>query len=219
MSTAAPEEPTTSAPEEPAASAPAARADATSEPTTRAESASEPAARADASPEDDRPMLLRLRTGRVAAAVVGLGMGGGTLLLGVASTAASAARGGAIAGAFIGYGIAILPLVLLAAIVAVCKSELWLLPTQKTIRLLTYRPWLRTPRVEEAPLSEYAGVRTAPMTDDYGKGTLVSLVTTGGEDVPLRQFSDESEAATFAEKLAAASGLWVRAAEQKPAEA
>ncbi|MEZ4312539.1 MAG: hypothetical protein R3F14_31305 [Polyangiaceae bacterium] len=199
MSTAAPEEPTTSAPEEPAASAPAA-----------------------AAPE--RPLIAPCCSACAQA---------GSPPLSWASAAWAEAPSysaspppprvrrapGAIAGAFIGYGIAILPLVLLAAIVAVCKSELWLLPTQKTIRLLTYRPWLRTPRVEEAPLSEYAGVRTAPMTDDYGKGTLVSLVTTGGEDVPLRQFSDESEAATFAEKLAAASGLWVRAAEQKPAEA
>jgi hypothetical protein len=158
------------------------------------------------------PMLLRLRSGKTAALVVGLGMGGGTLVMGVASTAASAAKGGALVGAFIGYGIAVLPLLLLAAIVAVCKSELWLVPETRTLRMLTYRPWLRRPRVEEALLSEYAGVRTSKMTDDYGKGTLVSLVTTEGEDVPLRQFKDEAEALAFADKLGAAAGLWVRAA-------
>lgn len=166
------------------------------------------------------PMLLRLRSGKTAALVIGGGLGGGTLLLGVGSTAASALKGGALLGAMVGYGIAVLPLLLLAAIVAVCKSELWLLPEKRTLRMLTYRPWLRTPRVEEAPLSEYAGVRTSKMTDDYGNATLVSLVTTSGEDVPLRQFSDDAEALGYAEKLGAAAGLWVRTTEeQKPAEA
>ena len=157
------------------------------------------------------PMLLRLRSGKTAALVVGVGMGGGTIVMGVASTAASAAKGGAIVGALIGYGLAVLPLVLLAVIVAVCKSELWLVPETRTLRMLTFRPWLRQPRVEDASLSEYAGVRTSKMTDDYGKATLVSLVTTEGEDVPLRQFKDEAEAQTFAEKLGGAGGLWVRA--------
>lgn len=166
------------------------------------------------------PMLLRLRSGKTAALVIGGGMGGGTILLGVGSTAASAVKGGAILGALLGYAVAVLPLLVLAAIVAVCKSELWLLPEKRTIRMLTYRPWLRTPRVEEAPLSEYAGVRTSKMTDDYGLATLVSLVTTTGEDVPLRQFSDEAEALGYADKLGAAAGLWVRSStEEKPAEA
>jgi hypothetical protein len=165
------------------------------------------------------PILLRLRSGKTAALVIGGGIGGGTLLLGVGSTAASALRGGAVLGALLGYGVAVLPILLFAAIVAVCKSELWLLPEQRTIRMLTYRPWLRAPRVEEASLSEYAGVRTSKMTDDYGNATLVSLVTTAGEDVPLRQFSDEAEALTYAEKLCAAAGLWVRATEEKPAGA
>lgn len=168
--------------------------------------------------EPTKPMLLRLRSGRTAALVVGGGMGGGTIVMGVASTAASAMRGGAILGALVGYTLAVLPLLILAAIVAVCKSELWLLPEQRALRLLTYRPWLRQPRVEEAPLSEYAGVRVAKMTTD--DGTLVYLVTTGGEDVPLRQFKDEAEAGTFAEKLGEAAGLWVRtAADEKPAAA
>lgn len=170
-------------------------------------------------PSSTEPILLRLRSGKTAALVIGGGMGGGTVLLGVGSAAASAMRGGAILGALVGYAVAVLPLVLLAVIVAVCKSELWLLPEQRTLRMLTYRPWLRTPRVEEASLSEYAGVRTSKMTDDYGKATLVSLVTTSGEDVPLRQFSDEPEALAYAEKLGAAAGLWVRSAEEKPAEA
>ena len=53
-----------------------------------------------------------------------------------------------------------------------CRSELWYLPQTRTFRMLTYRPWRLSPRVEEAPLSEYAGVRTAKMKDDYGVGTL-----------------------------------------------
>lgn len=172
------------------------------------------------SPPAPAPLLLRLRSGKTAALVVGVGMGGGTIIMGVASTAASAAKGGAIVGALIGYGIAVLPLVLLAVIVALCKSELWLVPETRTLRMLTFRPWLRRPRVEEAPLSEYAGVRTSKMTDDYGNATLVSLVTTTGEDVPLRQFKDETEATTYAEKLGEAAGLWVRSANQtEPAPA
>jgi hypothetical protein len=161
------------------------------------------------------PILLRLRSGKTAALVIAGGFGGGTLILGTASTAASAARGGAILGALLGYGVAILPLLALAAIVAVCKSELWLLPGAKTFRMLTYRPWRLQPRVEEAPTSEYSGVRTSKMSDDHGAATLVSLVTTEGEDVPLRQFKDEVEAQTYAEKLGDAAGLWVRAAEAK----
>lgn len=164
------------------------------------------------------PILLRLRSGKTAALVIGGGIGGGTVLLGVGSAAASAMRGGAILGALVGYGVAVLPLLLFAALVAVCKSELWLLPEERTLRMLTYRPWLRKPRVEEASLSEYAGVRTSAITDDYGKATLVSLVTTSGEDVPLRQFSKEPEALEYAEKLGAAAGLWVRATDQKPAD-
>ncbi|MBK8259068.1 MAG: hypothetical protein IPK82_41220 [Polyangiaceae bacterium] len=164
---------------------------------------------------DEKPILLRLRSGKIAAAVIGFGIGGGTLLLGVASTAASAAKGAAVMGAIVGYGLAVLPLFVVAGVIAVCKSELWLLPQARTLRMLTYRPWLRSPRVEEASLSEYSGVRTSKITDDYGAATLVSLVTTGGEDVPLRQFSDATEATAYAAKLGEAAGLWVREAEPK----
>lgn len=165
------------------------------------------------------PILLRLRSGKTAALVIALGFGGGTLILGTVSAAASGARGGAILGALLGYGLAVLPLLLLAAIIAVCKSELWLLPETQAFRMLTYRPWRLSPRVEEAPVSEYAGVRTSKMTDDYGAATLVSLVTASGEDVPLRQFKDEAEAQSYAEKLGDAAGLWVRAGGDKSAAA
>ena len=152
--------------------------------------------------------------------MIGGGIGGGMLVMGVITAVASAHSFAAAWNAFLGYGAAILPLLVASAIIAVCRSELWLVPEHQSIRLLTFRPWLRQPRVEQAPLSEYAGVRTSKMSDDYGNATLVSLVTAGGEDVPLRQFSDEVEAHTFAEKLASAAGLWIRGAEDpKPAEA
>ena len=166
------------------------------------------------------PLLLRLRSGRTAAFVIGGRIGGGMLLLVVATPDASAPSRAAVWNARLGYGGAILPLLVAAALIAVCRSELWLVPEKQSIRLLTFRPWLRAPRVEEAPLSEYAGVRTSKMSDDYGNATLVSLVTTTGEDVPLRQFTDESEAQTYAEKLATTAGLWIRDAhESKPLEA
>jgi hypothetical protein len=174
-------------------------------------------------PEDTaaaEPLLLRLRSGRTAAIVIGGGIGGGMLLLGVATTAASAPNLTAVWNAILGYGAAILPLLVAAALIAVCRSELWLVPEKQSFLLLTFRPWRRGPRVEQAPLSEYAGVRTSKTTDDDGYATLVSLVTATGEDVPLRQFSDEAEAHTFAEKLAAAAGLWIRGADDpKPLEA
>lgn len=163
------------------------------------------------------PLLLRLRSGRTAGLVIGGGIGGGMLLMGVISAAASAQSLAAIPGAFVGYGGAVLPLIVAAVIIAVCKSELWLVPEKKIFRMLTYRPWLRGPRVEDAPLSEYAGVRTSKMSDDDGNATLVSLVTTAGEDVPLRQFKDDAEAHAYAEKLGSAAGYWVRAAEQDKA--
>lgn len=163
------------------------------------------------------PVLLRFRSGRTAALVIGGGIGGGMLLLGVGTTAASAHNFTAAWNAFLGYGAAIVPLLIASVIIAVCRSELWLLPEQKSLRLLTFRPWLRQPRVEEAPLSEYAGVRTSKMSDDYGNATLVSLVTAGGEDVPLRQFDDDAEARTFAEKLSDAAGLWLRGPEDPKA--
>lgn len=166
------------------------------------------------------PLLLRLRSGRTAGLVIGAGIGGGMLLMGVISAAASAHSLAAIPSALLGYGGAILPLVIAAVIIAVCKSELWLVPDERIFRMLTYRPWLRAPRVEDAPLSEYAGVRTSKMSDDYGNATLVSLVTTAGEDVPLRQFSDAAEAQAYAEKLASTAGYWLRdGADPKPADA
>lgn len=156
------------------------------------------------------PILLRLRSGKTAAIVIALGFGGGTLLLGLVSFASEAMRGARIAGILVGYGIAALPFFVLAGLVAVCRSELWLLPEVRALRLLTYRPWRLGPRVEQASVDEYAGVRIDPAPEPNGGGVLVSLVSVEGEAVPLRQFPEEGEARAFAERLAGAAGLWLR---------
>lgn len=165
------------------------------------------------------PMLLRLRSGRTAALVIALGFGGGLTLLGVGSAAFSPLPGFSLFATLKGYLLATSPLFLLAAIIALCRSELWLDPEARVFRMLTFRPWRFRPRVEEASVSEYAGVRTDPAEEADGGGVLVSLVTSGGEAVPLRQFRDRPEAVAFAEGVASAVGLWLRHAEasQEPA--
>jgi hypothetical protein len=162
------------------------------------------------------PILLRLRSGKTAALVIALGFGGGLTLLGVGSAALSPLEGFSIFTALKGYLLATSPLFALAAIIALCRSELWLDPEARSLRMLTFRPWLFRPRVEEASVSEYAGVRTDPAEEADGGGVLVSLVTAGGEAVPLRQFRERSEAVTFAESVAGAVGLWLRHAEASP---
>jgi hypothetical protein len=160
------------------------------------------------------PILLRRRTGRTAALVIALGFGGTTLLLGVGGAVLSGSRG-AVIPALLGYSLATLPLFALAAVIAVCRSELWLLPKERVLHLLTFRPWRLQPRVEEAKVSEYAGVRLEPAPEDEGGGFLVSLITAGGEPVPIRQFKDQSEGELFAESVASSVGLWFRAGGQQ----
>ena len=160
------------------------------------------------------PILLRRRTGRTAALVIALGFGGTTLLLGVGGAVLSGSRG-AVIPALLGYSLATLPLFALAAVIAVCRSELWLLPEERVLHLLTFRPWRLRPRVEEAKVSEYAGVRLDPAPEDEGGGFLVSLITAGGEAVPIRQFQDQSEAGSFAESVASSVGLWLRTVGQQ----
>lgn len=157
-----------------------------------------------------KPILLRLRSGKTAALVIALGFGGGLVLLGVGSAALSPMPGLSVLAALKGYLLATSPLFLLAAIVALCRSELWLDPAARAFRLLTFRPWRLRPVVEEASVSEYAGVRTDPAPEDEGGGTLVSLVATNGEHVPIRQFKENAEAIPFAEQVAASVGYWLR---------
>jgi hypothetical protein len=160
------------------------------------------------------PLLLRARSGRIAAGAIAFGFGGGTLLLGTVSLLAGAAREPgalpAVGAGLLGYAIAATPFFVLAAVVALCRSELWFDPEARMFRLLTFRPWRRGPAIEQAPLSDYAGVRCEPAEERHGGGFLVSLVAAEGEVVPMRQFSAENEARAFAERLGEASGLWVR---------
>lgn len=146
--------------------------------------------------------------------MIALGFGGTVLVLGVGGAVLSGARG-SILPALLGYSLATLPLFVLAAIIAVCRTELWLLPEERVLHLLTFRPWRLQPRVEEAKVSEYAGVRLEPAPEDEGGGFLVSLITAGGEAVPIRQFQIQSEAEPFAESVASAVGLWFRAGGQE----
>ena len=146
--------------------------------------------------------------------MIGPGIGGLPLVLGVGGAVLSG-RAGAILPALFGYALATSPLFLLAAVVAVCKTELWLLPEQRVLHLLTFRPWRLEPRVEEAKVSEYAGVRLEPAPEDEGSGFLVSLVTVTGDSVPIRQFQEQREAEPFAERVASSVGLWFRSGEQQ----
>ncbi|HEY4120225.1 MAG TPA: hypothetical protein VGM56_20310 [Byssovorax sp.] len=156
-----------------------------------------------------QPMLLRVRSGKTAAKVLAFGFGGATLLIGVGNLVAGWGSVSPL-GLLVGYALAATPFVLLGAIVAACKQELWLVPDLGALRLLTFRPWLRAPRVEQASVTDYAGVRAELAPDQEGGGALVSLVTAGGENVELRQFGDLGEASAFASELAARSGLWLR---------
>ena len=160
------------------------------------------------------PILLRRRTGRTAALVIALGFGGTVLVLGVGGAVLSGSRG-AIVPALLGYSLATLPLFVLAAVIAVCRTELWLLPKERVLHLLTFRPWRLQPHVEEAKVSEYAGVRLEPAPEDEGGGFLVSLITAGGEAVPIRQFKEQGEAEPFAETVASSVGLWFRTGTQQ----
>ncbi len=160
------------------------------------------------------PMLLRLRTGKIAARVISYGFGGGTMLLGIGSVLVGRAHGGGVLGGIVAYALGALPFFLLGGVVARCRSELWLVPEAKAFRLLTFRPWRRGPRVEQAPLGDYAGVRTDPAQEKHGGGTLVSLVAADGEVVAMRQFVELAEAKKFAQDLGSAAGIWVRHSEE-----
>ena len=157
-----------------------------------------------------QPMLLRLRSGRIAAAALVFGFGGGTMLIGLGTVVACAASGLPALATLVGYGLVALPFVALGVVVALCRSELWLVPESRAIQLLTFRPWRRAPRVEQASLDEYAGVLADRADDRDGGGALVSLVTRTGERVEVRQFRAAEEATAFAAEVAARGGLWVR---------
>jgi hypothetical protein len=155
-------------------------------------------------------MLLRLRTGKIGAAVLIFGIAGGTMLLATGTAVQFAAKGLPFVEPWLGFALCVSPFVLAGIVVAFCRSELWLLPEERALRLLTYRPWLRRPRIEQASLDEYAGVLADRASDRDGGGAMVALVLKSGERVDVRQFKDEASASAFARELAERAGLWLR---------
>ena len=85
------------------------------------------------------PFLVSRRSGRTIAMVVGLGFGGGTMLLGVTSAAAGALNAAAILPALWGYFVASIPFFAFGAILAACRRELWVVPEQQALKMLTFR--------------------------------------------------------------------------------
>jgi hypothetical protein len=168
------------------------------------------------------PMLVFRRTGKTIAKVIAGGFGGGTLLLGLTTSLGGTFRWQAIWAAFSGYFVVASPFFLAGAILALCWRELWVVEGEdgsRFLRMITFRPWMISgPRVEQAPLSEYAAVCTAELTHRAEKASFaVALMTAEGEQVPIREFEEIDEARDFVKRLAEATGLVIRRAE--PAEA
>jgi hypothetical protein len=161
----------------------------------------------------DAPFLIFSRSGKTIAAVLAFGFGGGTVLLGVVSALSAAFTAHAAFSALRGYLLAALPFFVAAAVLARCRRELWFVPDARAFRMLTFRPWLLSgPRVEEAPLHEYRGLRTETLRHTAEQQTtVVSLVTEGGDAVPVRQLDRPEEASAFAEELASITGLVLQA--------
>jgi hypothetical protein len=155
------------------------------------------------------PLLVSRRSGRTIALVVALGFGGGTILLGVTSAAAGALKAAAIWPAFWGYFWAAMPFFVFGAILAACRRELWVVPEQQMLKMLTYRPWLvRGPRVEQAPLTEYRGLCLVSLEARAEQASLaVALVPTEGDPVPLREFESAEQAESFLAEMEEATGL------------
>ncbi len=149
------------------------------------------------------PFLVMQRTGKTIAKVLGLGFGGGTVLLGVTTSVGGALSTRALWPALTGYLLAALPFFVMAAVLWRCKRELWVVPADGVLRMLTFRPWLvRGPRVEQ----EYRGVCTVALRGEDA-AVAVALVTQAGDPVPVRDFGSTSEAATFLEELERVTGL------------
>ncbi len=151
------------------------------------------------------------------------GIGGGLLVMGIVSAVAGSFHAGAVWPAIKGYVLALLPLFVFGAVLAACRRELWLLPEERVLRMLTFRPWLfRGPRVEEASLDEYVGVRTISIDADPGlaedsvASCVVVLVPKDGDQVPLREMSDLGDAHILAERVAELSGLPIQAVARPP---
>jgi hypothetical protein len=153
------------------------------------------------------PLLVMQRSGKTIAKVVAFGFGGGTLLLGLVTSVGGALSAKALWPALTGYFVVALPFFVLAIVLAACRRELWVVPEEGVLRMLTYRPWLvRGPRVEQAALDEYRGICTVRL-DGRDAGLAVALVTRDGDPVPVRELAAESDADPFIAELERATGL------------
>lgn len=164
------------------------------------------------------PLLVFRRTGKTIAKVLAFGFGGGTLVLGVSTSVGGSFELHAIWSAFTGYALVASPFFVAGAILALCWRELWVVVADdggRFLRMITFRPWMLSgPRVEQAPMDEYAAVFTAELTHRAEKASFaVALMTQKGDQVPIREFEEIDKARTFVEQLAAATGLPVRRGE------
>jgi hypothetical protein len=155
------------------------------------------------------PFLVFRRSGRTIAKVLAFGFGGGTVLLGVTSSVAGALNAAAILPALWGYFLAALPFFLFGGILAACRRELWVVPEQGVLKMLTYRPWhFRGPRIEQAPIEEYRGVCTVNLDHQAERSTTaVALVPAEGDPVPVREFEAMEDAERFVVEMTEATGL------------
>jgi hypothetical protein len=120
--------------------------------------------------------------------------------------------------ALAGYALVASPFFLAGGILALCWRELWVVHDEdggRFLRMITFRPWMFAgPRVEQAPLNEYAAVCTAELTHRAEKASFaVALMTQEGDQVPIREFQELDTARSFVEQLAEATGLPIRRAE------
>ncbi len=153
-------------------------------------------------------MLVFRRTGKTIGKVVAWGFGGGTVLLGVTSAAVDAFRAAAILPALRAYTLAALPFFAVGLLLATFRRELWFVPELGVFRMLTFRPWRRAPRVEQASVDEYSGVcRVVAEDSEEPLRKVVALITKGGATVAVRELDDVAAATAFGEKLSQATSL------------
>jgi hypothetical protein len=123
---------------------------------------------------------------------------------------------GTVFSAATGYILASLPFFVGALILMFCRRELWIVPDDKMLRMLTFRPWLwRGPRIEQAPLDEYRGLCLVSLDHRAERSSLaVALITEDGDRVPIREFDVRDQADDYVRELADITGLPRIAGEQ-----
>lgn len=157
----------------------------------------------------EEPFLVFRRTGKTIGVVMAFGFGGGTVLLGIVSSFAGALSLASLWVAARSYFLVALPFFASGVVLALCRREFWFVPGARSFRMLTFRPWYRSgPRVEEAKLDEFRALKTETLEQPGEQSTtLVSLVMTAGEAVPVREFEAPDEARALARELSELTGL------------